>query len=533
MTRRRPLFALALVFALGIAFGNGFELTKFTPVFIVCMALIFAVTALLFAKRQPLWVFGLLALVALLGALRDSWGAPDYAAIEASLNQIEKIEGLVVEYPVRDDTRTSIVVQPDNSTHKIRYLYFHRDREPIPLEYGDLVEISAPLEAPENFGDFDYRAYLHSRGIVATAAIWSPSAIQILEQDQAHPILQFGAELRSRLFISIETHFDAPASGLIKSLLFGDRSELDEQTETAFRDSGVMHVLAVSGLHLGILIGLFFTLLRTCRCTFTLTYILLLPLVLLYLVLVGFKLSLVRAALMLGFATLGWVIAEGGWILRRWIDPLQGLSLAALMILIWTPHALYDVSFQLSFVATAGILLALDLFMPKVREWHQRIEYHWRELRPFWGRFASKVLYAIATLSLISTAAQIAVTPVLGFQFDEIHLTSLAANLAVVPIATITIWIGVAYLISSIIWTQLSMLLSGILAHLLDLLVRLTGFFAQLPGSVVILGSEIQLAALVLLPLLLSWELICWCGWQLARLQLGKSRPERISEKLA
>jgi competence protein ComEC len=424
--------------------------------------------------------------------------------LHSFLKNIERLRGVVSSYPTEHQDRTSFLVTSKLLPGKIQVHYHHPGRDGIKIEYGDELELTQQPEIQTSFEDFDYQKYLLSRDTWAVTQIWSAQKITVIRRNQGESLLQWGFTMRQQLFAKIDQILNQPVAALLKGLLFGDRSELGPEIESSFRDAGVMHVLAVSGLHLGILIGLFWSLLRAFRFSFTKIYLTLIPLVVLYLTIVGFKTSLVRASIMFAFVALGWVIAERGWILRRWVDPMQGLAAAALVILLITPMALYDVSFQMSFAATAGILLALQLFLPILDEWQLR----WENLKIIkhsrLTRQATRFAKGITIFFVVSLSAQIAVAPIIGFQFERVYLATLLANFAIVPLATLAIWLSIPLLVTSFYWPMASEILSLIENEVLFAMIAASTFFANLPGNYLILDDQIRWTALALVPVLLS-----------------------------
>ncbi|MBI1729637.1 ComEC/Rec2 family competence protein [Candidatus Acetothermia bacterium] len=505
MERRRPLVALALAWIFGIAFSHEFDIdVKFQALFI-SLGVIFLLALLLFWLKRSAWLWMLFLLVAGLGALREAQSRMPIHELYSALDKLTHIRGLIVEYPSEQSDRTSFLVQPENLPGRIQVFYYHPNGSYEDLRYGDELELSAPLQVPWDFDGFNYREYLLSHDIWAIGTTWTARDIDIIKRDQGSPVLRWGYETRNQLFTLIDQSLAEPASGLLKSLVLGDRSSLEDGIEASFRDAGVLHVLAVSGLNIGIFIALFWGIFRLFRVSFTAKYLLLIPIVLIYLILVGWKVSLVRATLMFGFVALGWLIAERGWILKSWIDPLQGLSLAALIILLVTPQALYDVSFQLSFVATAGILIAIDFILPQFRDWKERFAYSLKIKSALLKNSLTRSTEWIFSLCVISLAAQIAVAPILAMQFHRIYLATLLANLIVVPLATLAIWMGVPMLMAALVTIPtFTQIFDNVETWLLSALIGTTQFFAVLPGGFLEIDESALTGFLVILPMLLS-----------------------------
>lgn len=509
--RRRPLVYLALAWILGLLAYYELELHS-QSAYLPALAVFTLLMAIgLFLMKNRFWPALLLLAVSATAVLFAEVNRLPIEDLYSNVSRIERVRGEISSYPTEHPDRTSFELTPEHLPGKIQIHYHHPARDGIQLDLGDRVEIAQNLQIPENFADFDYQSYLLSRDIWAVAHVWSAQEIKVIRRNNSSSLIKWGYKQRQKIFTTIDRVIDQPQAGLLKGLLFGDRSELGDELETQFRDAGVMHVLAVSGLHLGILIGLFWAILRFCRFPFTAIYISLMPLIFLYLTIVGFKTSLVRASMMFAFVALGWVIAERGLILKRWIDPMQGLAAAALLIMIITPMAVYDVSFQLSFAATAGILLALQYALPILTDWQHRCERSRVLQHPNLIKRVTRFAKGVTIFFVVSLAAQLSVAPLIGLQFDRLYVTTLLANFAIVPLATMAIWFSIPTLIASGLVPPIAPLAASIENSLLAALTSTAEIFAKLPGNYFEIGHAVQLAALAVLPLLLSaptfWQL--------------------------
>lgn len=522
MSRRRPLVHAALAWALGVLIGRELGLgfpspTLLLPLWLASLVLLLVAGGLLLA-RMPLWTGATMLLITGLGAISYHQSRLPFERLYPMAERLSTVEGTVVSYPALGPRKIAFVLRPDGLPGLLQ-IFHYRPGASRTVAYGDVLRLTADFRAPGRFDGFDYRGYLQTRGIWAVGSVWGGRQIDRVDAGRGHPLLQWGFQMRSGLFEIIDGHFSPREGGLMKGLLTGDRSQLAGQVEQPFRDAGVMHVLAVSGLHLGILLGLLWGALKRLRLSFTQAYLASFPPLIGYLTVVGFKVSLVRASIMFAFVAVGWVLAERGWILKRWVDPLQGLSAAAVVILAMSPSALFDVGFQLSFAATAGILVALQLLSPRLREWGERLRVRWRVKRSTIGMTLLKWGEGIALFLLISGAAQLSVAPFLAYHFHQSYLFALLANVAVVPLVTMVMWLGVFTLAAAALHLGLvAATLVAAEAWLLGRLIDVTQFFAALPGAHLGVDRELQIAILVVLPFLLSWTAIqmiwlllpCW-----------------------
>jgi competence protein ComEC len=261
--------------------------------------------------------------------------------------------------------------------------------------------------------------------------------------------------VRSRLRGVLDRRTEAltpGAAALIRALLFGEKETLNPETVARFRASGSYHVLALSGLHVGVLFILVSACFSFLPGRFTSFWIGAL-FTLLYLGLVGPRPSLTRAVLML-------IAAGCARVLDRDSDPLNCLALAAGLILLADPAAVYSLSFQLSFLSLLGIL-CLGGEISRILNPH---------LPPLINR-----------LLACSAGAQAASAPVLLAGFGVVHPVGILASLLVIPLVTLCVWLGLAYLLAAPLPVA-GPVLAAVLKYLTVLLEKITEAGSRLPG---------------------------------------------------
>lgn len=292
---------------------------------------------------------------------------------------------------------------------------------------ADSVAFETRLEMPSRIGnphDFDYGTYLRQQGISATGYCNEASWRKI--NSTGTPDFPTRARrLRARLTAAYAHHLSGDARAVVSALTLGDKSLLDKDVRRLYSETGASHILALSGLHLGIIFGLYqFLLLGRLRrrgCFITASCIGIAALWV-FVVVAGAPLSLVRAATMFSVMT-------GCRCLRRDSFSLNNLSLAALLILIASPQALFDVGFQLSFTAVFFIIVM-----------------RWR----VWNRYDFTVwppvlrhAYDFVTVSL---SAQIGTMPLVAYYFHLIPIYSPIVNFVVIPAAYVLIGVSILFL---------------------------------------------------------------------------------------
>jgi len=360
---------------------------------------------------------------------------------------------------------------------------------------GDRAAVSGALERPGeavNFGGFDYRAYLRRHRIH-----W------VLEAESAESLAPLGRgggavmavhrgmdRLRGALTGRMAELFSDDQSGYMNGLVLGERTRLDPELYDEFAELGLTHILAISGLHVGVFLLGVGSLLRLLRLPRETTLELTAAAVPFYVLLTGASPSVVRAGLM---AMIGLVAAR----MNRLKDGMNLLAAAALAMLVYDPYYLSDIAFQLSFAVTAG-LIAL---VPPVR----------RAL-PQSGRGR-----ALVDLLVVTVVAQAVSFPLTIFYFNRFHLLSLPANAVIVPfISFIVMPFGSASLLVSFVWPAAGRLLARVTEAANDATFTLVRKLADTP----------ELATIWPTPPL--WWIMAWYG---ALLLIASRLPDRSAER--
>jgi competence protein ComEC len=479
--RHRPLLMVSIFFALGIIAAHIWECSLARLVGLTVLMLALTMASIFSWRPRLISMPFVLGTCAALGALLYTNARFPAERLYEHADKIQHVQGIVVSYPDHGPERSRFVLKPLNAPGYLQVFYDHtRDPEYFRIAYGDELIIRAPVRVPtRREGElFDYREYLRRRDIWGVVWAYRASQVQIVAHRQGSLLLQWGYDLRQRLFAQLERHLSFEQSALLKGLLLGERESLPKEIEESFRDAGVLHVLVVSGANLGMIVALLALMVRWWGFSFTKLYFFAAPVVFVYFLIVGLEVSLLRATAMFFFLTLGFFFAERGWILKRWADPLQSLAAAALAILLFDAEALFEVGFQLSFAGTLGILLAVLYAWPLlVKLLKSALRQEETPLR----RAARAGLLFV----LVSLAAQLGVAPVLAYHFHRVYLWgAILGNLVIVPLVTIALWGGISLVIASVLPVPfIAQMIGGLEGLLLQLLITLSKFFAHLPGA--------------------------------------------------
>ena len=335
------------------------------------------------------------------------------------IDSLNSISGQVVSYPIKSSEGAEFTLNPTN--HRGKFKVFLSDGNSAKLDYGDRLTVKGKFQVPGRFGGFNYREFLRRKNI--WGVVYQGKLVK-RSRGFANPVLELGWQLRKNISVRIDRVL--PEQGhFLKALLFGSRKVLSDDTEESFTRTGLAHLLAASGLHLGIILGASWWISTSLGFGRGTTYLASLPLVLLYLMIVGFELPMMRASLIYVFAGIHIWLKKVGLILEDWYDRYQALAGAALVLLLLNPESLSTVGFQLSFGATFALAL---LFEPI------------KELLPTRPKYLNGIMAA-------SLSAQLGVSPVLATHFGQIHPWAPVINLAAIPGVTAILYLGIIALI--------------------------------------------------------------------------------------
>ena len=349
-----------------------------------------------------------------------------------------------------------------------------RDDEPVGVDavaYGQRLSLTGHIWTPDpvtNPYEFDFGAYLNRQGLNAYA---TAKLEDVAKLDVRRDLKSLVIDARRAVSRRIDALFPANAA-LMRALVLGDRSQLDETFRTSLIRTGTAHLISISGLHVTVLAAMLSWLLGLFmprRRANVLAVLLLVP----YGALIGFNAPFVRALIMFALFCFAPIAGHPS-------DTATRLSAAMLAYLAVKPLSVSDAGFVLSFSASAGILL---LMPPMLEATGLTILNRRRQKAQGLRRVILAVAYYFPSLLLASLAAQLATLPAVVAFFGVQPLISLPFNLVCVPLCMAGYVVGLLALILSTVSLPLGMLAARLPDGLLTLLTAVTGLSLRLPVS--------------------------------------------------
>lgn len=481
-----PSLRLVIPFAGGLILSDTIENTRAEmPVWcLVSFALILAVHMLIYSDRKPRFAGLCLSL---------SFMAAGMAALRGQMQRVKVdwpdryavYHGMLTSYPLERERTYRLEVTLEDSLYRGSniYLYLPKDSSAAVLEPGQIIVFDGKINKPSSEGaGFDYESYLLSHGISGTLRVQAKDW-HISRTDARGNLRTSSVRLRRSIIRKYaEWGLEGHALAVASAVSLGEKRALSDELREVYSTSGVSHVLAVSGLHVGIMCWFLYLLFPgfVFRRMEWLRQLLVMGILWAYAYVIGFPVSITRSLIM--FSIVAVCKAAG-----RENSALNSLGVAALVMLALNPSALFDMSFQLSFSAVLFIVvltpLLLDLYMPKFPP----LRYVWR-------------------VTALSLSAQIGTAPLIMYHFSGFSTYVLVANLFVVPVMFVVVALSMSLWITG--WFPvLRGLTVAALTWIIGILNTFLDFMASLPYARIELtmhhGWSIMIFYLVVIQLFL------------------------------
>lgn len=369
----------------------------------------------------------------------------------AGNNSVVSIEGKVLSSFQISRNRKKFLLETYNvSGNSIYEKIIVNSPKGYSISYGDIINIEGKLKRPKASLDFDYQKYLARDNIYVLCDLYSFEYIA----SKPNLLKKFAIKTSQDISNKFDAYFKKPYADILKSLIIGDKSSLTQGVKNDFINSGVMHILVVSGLHVGFISIIVLFILKLTGLPLKKASILSIPIIFFYVIIVGSNPPALRAAIMLSCIFISLALNR---------EPLiyNSLALSALIIVIFEPQQLFTASFQMSYGATIGIAC-----------FYKSIYRIFKNIKNIILRFFCGVLS-------VTVAVQLILIPVVIYYFGKVSLISFLANIIIVPLAGIILYLGASFYIFTFICKYASVLISVILSLILNFILSVTNILGN------------------------------------------------------
>ena len=452
LNEKRQLVFIRPIFFLPVAFSIGIWLSRFylPSFFLAALSIFFALIALMFFMRDPLFLILSASVFFSMGVL---FGINDHTVSDHDVGLLAPrgtlvLEGVVASVPEtvvkgRKETVSFVLEAHDffrkgfsrQITGKVQVFLYNPGRL---LRFGDRLRLRGVLEAPKenrNPYAFDYGNYLAQNGITRIFRGIGKFSVVLQEEGKGNKLFLYLNYLRAFLDGRIKQLFPSPCHELASALVLGFRKNIPRDIQDAFIKTGTAHLIAISGLNISLVGGLFYFLMGFLKLPRMLNLGLTAVFIAVYMILAGTSAPVLRAGIM------GIVILVG-FLLGQERNLKSAFFFSYFLLLVWNPGTLFTASFQLSFVAMASLIFLLPKFeeiirLPNSGTKHPLLLYKGKFTRLL--NFFLHLRHSLSQTLFSSLAVTIGMFPILIWYFNLFSAIGFIANIVAIPICTVAI----------------------------------------------------------------------------------------------
>jgi len=468
-----PVIAITLFFALGISAASYFAPSSLIAATATAIGLIFFLVCYHKAVKdliqKPYFAISALLLAFCIGILAQTFNYKPNSKLHYThiidSGDTPVIRGFISERLKPDKYREKYYLEIESinrqpATGKLLVLV-PKDSLNTVLGTGDAFIIADelhPIAKPMNPYRFDYAAYMAKQGVFHQ--LWLRD--NFIRAGTVKNFSYYVGQYRDKLMSSFDRHhFNPQVQHTLNALLFGQRQDINTATADAYKNAGVMHILAISGLHFAVLFYMLSFVLRPIgrfsRNGRLFQFITILALLWSFAFITGLSASVVRSVVMFTFISIGTYFNRNGNI-------YNSLAVSALVLLMCKPAFLFDAGFQLSYLAVISIV-ALEPFYKRVRTKYKAVNY-------------------VTDVLLVSLAAQVGVLPLSLYYFNQFPLLFLLANLVVIPLSNIVLVSGIIILLLNFFWGDAAIVVGKALEMIVESMNGFISWIASFDGLV-------------------------------------------------
>ena len=397
------------------------------------------------------------------------------------------VEGIIISNQEEREykNRYKVNVLTVNSSNKYHFTQIYIDvKKDVQLEYGDKVILQGEFRKgneQRNTGGFDYQLYLKSINIYGTLNVES---YETISSDNVNWIEKSINKIKLTITENIEKVLEKEEEQIVKGLILGDTTVLEEELKEKFQVANISHVLAVSGMHIIYIIMGIEMLLKKLLGKRNVRYVVITGLIF-YMSITGFTSSIVRAGIM-------GIMNVVAFLVYRKNDIWTSMAISLEIILIQNPYAITGVGLQLSYLGTIGIIL----FSKNIKQYLDNIKWIKNNIRIKRNKRISKIVKNLKDMISVTLSAQFMIFPIMLYHFNMIGIYFVITNILVSVIIGPIMFLSIIFIFVSFIHLQISQHISIFLSFGIKCLIQISNL-ANLPFSKIYVSTPSILGIII------------------------------------
>ena len=453
---KRPFLMIAISLVIGVLMGEYLKYKSILFIFAIFLVLIYEILT----KKTNYKKILMCAIIIFLASMYTNYLNNKYETMYKQYNETEiSVTGVIVSEVKETDYYYNVQLQVKqkskiNNTKLNVYIKKKLIKNKTDLKYGNKIKVTGEYKEPEvarNYKGFDYKKNLRTKKIYGSITI--QNSFEVISCNNGNIIMRWLKGFSIKLKENLSKLLNEKELGIVKGVVLGDTSDLDEDIKENFTNSSLSHMLAVSGAHVSYVIMTVSLIFQSKNFGKKTTKIITMLVLIIFMIITNMSPSVTRAVICM-------IINIFAGLIYKRPDTINALAISIIFTLILNPFSLFNIGLQLSYVGTIGIICFSKLIEAKPK---------------------NKIKKYIYDSIIVSTSANLVSFPLMAYYFNTISLNFIISNLVVSPVLGLIIILGIITLLASTISINLAKIVASLLKISVNLIIKMTEIISNLP----------------------------------------------------
>lgn len=469
---KRPFLMIAISLVIGVLMGEYLKDKSILFIFAIFLVLIYEILT----KKTNYKKILMCTIIIFLASMYTNYLNNKYETMYKQYNETEiSVTGVIVSEVKETDYYYNVQLQVKqkskiNNTKLNVYIKKKLIKNKTDLKYGNKIKVTGEYKEPEvarNYKGFDYKKNLRTKKIYGSITI--QNSFEVISCNNGNIIMRWLKGFSIKLKENLSKLLNEKELGIVKGVVLGDTSDLDEDIKENFTNSSLSHMLAVSGAHVSYVIMTVSLIFQSKNFGKKTTKIITMLVLIIFMIITNMSPSVTRAVICM-------IINIFAGLIYKRPDTINALAISIIFTLILNPFSLFNIGLQLSYAGTIGIICFSKLIEAKPK---------------------NKIKKYIYDSIIVSTSANLVSFPLMAYYFNTISLNFIISNLVVSPVLGLIIILGIITLLASTISINLAKIVASLLKISVNLIIKMTEIISNLPiKNILVVTPSIILIAI-------------------------------------